>query len=79
MVFSHHQRAPLLPRLTPGQYRDPVCGMRTGEDGPIVTHDGETYYFYSAGCKRVFTNDPDNYSDVHPVAVPTGGLANDHD
>jgi hypothetical protein len=41
MVFSQHQRAPLLPRLTPGQYRDPVCGMRTDEDGPIVTHDGE--------------------------------------
>jgi uncharacterized membrane protein YraQ (UPF0718 family) len=63
----------------PGQYRDPVCGMRTDEDGPTVTHDGETYYFCSASCKRVFTDDPDDYADVHSVAAPTGGQAHDHD
>jgi uncharacterized membrane protein YraQ (UPF0718 family) len=63
----------------PGQYRDPVCGMRTDEDGPTVTHDGETYYFCSASCKRVFTNDPDDYTDVHPIVAPTGGQAHDHD
>ena len=63
----------------PGQYRDPVCGMRTDEDGPTVTHDDETYHFCSESCKRVFTNDPDGYSDVHPIASPTGGQAHDHD
>lgn len=63
----------------PGQYRDPVCGMRTDEDGPSTTHDGETYYFCSASCKRVFTDDPDDYADVHSVAAPTGGQAHDHD
>ena len=63
----------------PGQYRDPVCGMRTDKDGPTVTHDGKTYYSCSASCKRVFTNDPGGYFDVHPVAAPTGGQAHDHD
>jgi uncharacterized membrane protein YraQ (UPF0718 family)/YHS domain-containing protein len=63
----------------PGQYRDPVCGMRTGADGPSLTHDGETYYFCSESCKRVFTDDPDDYSDVHPVVSPTGRQAHDHD
>src|SRR6056297_3924695 len=34
----------------PGLYRDPVCGMRTDDSGPSVTHDGETYYFCSNRC-----------------------------
>lgn len=30
----------------PGQYRDPVCGMRTDDGGPAATHDGETDFLF---------------------------------
>ena len=63
----------------PGQYSDPVCGMRTDDDGPTATHDDEMYYFCSESCKRVFTDDPSNYADVRPAAAPTGGQSHDHD
>jgi uncharacterized membrane protein YraQ (UPF0718 family) len=51
----------------PGQYRDPVCGMRTDDDGPSVTHDGEAYYFCSKACKRAFEDDPSAFeaADSH--------------
>jgi YHS domain-containing protein len=62
----------------PGQYSDPVCGMRTDDDGPTATHDDEMYYFCSESCKRVFTDDPSNYADVRPAAAPTGGQSHDH-
>jgi uncharacterized membrane protein YraQ (UPF0718 family) len=51
----------------PGQYRDPVCGMRTDDEGPSVTHDGETYYFCSHSCKRVFEKMPTEFATVDPV------------
>lgn len=38
----------------PGEYRDPVCGMRSDADGPSAAHDGTTYYFCSTTCKRSF-------------------------
>ncbi|EMA56115.1 permease [Halococcus thailandensis] len=63
----------------PDQYRDPVCGMQTDEDDPTATYDDETYHFCSASCKRVFENNPDDYTDVQPVATQTGGQAHDHD
>jgi uncharacterized membrane protein YraQ (UPF0718 family) len=57
----------------PGQYRDPVCGMRTDEEGPSVTYDGETYYFCSNTCKRLFERRPTKYShrgpDVHTAGM----------
>jgi len=52
----------------PGQYRDPVCGMRTAEDGPTATHDGETYHFCSRHCKRAFEETPEDFATVEPVA-----------
>ncbi len=35
--------------------RDPNCGMAIeGERGHALTHEGQTYYFCSAGCRREF-------------------------
>ena len=57
----------------PGKYRDPVCGMRTDEDGPSVSYDGETYYFCSKSCKRSFEQHPTNFSHIHPT-IQQGGM-----
>ncbi len=62
----------------PGQYRDPVCGMRTDDSGPSITHDGETYYFCSERCKQSFDEHPTEFSDQHPL-VSEGGGADSHD
>ncbi|QGX93364.1 YHS domain-containing protein (plasmid) [Haloplanus rallus] len=59
----------------PGQYRDPVCGMRTDDSEPSATHDGETYYFCSQTCKETFEKDPDEFAHQHPEA----GASQDHD
>jgi xanthine dehydrogenase accessory factor len=39
---------------------DPVCGMTVTADasGRPLAHDGVTYYFCSAGCRRAFEQDP---------------------
>jgi xanthine dehydrogenase accessory factor len=39
---------------------DPVCGMTVAADssGRPLTHDGQTYYFCSARCRREFESDP---------------------
>ncbi|WP_262174591.1 permease [Haloarcula laminariae] len=62
----------------PGQYRDPVCGMRTDDSGPSLSHDGETYYFCSERCKQSFEEHPTDFSDKHPH-VSEGGGAGSHD
>ncbi|OLZ42482.1 metal ion permease [Natrinema saccharevitans] len=61
----------------PGQYRDPVCGMRTDDDGPSATHDGETYYFCSTTCKRAFEDAPADFA-AHPPRVSDDGSSHDH-
>jgi len=42
---------------------DPVCGMTVtaARSGKPLEHDGSTYYFCSAGCRRAFENDPAAY------------------
>jgi xanthine dehydrogenase accessory factor len=42
---------------------DPVCGMTVmpGASGLPFEHDGRTYYFCCAGCRRSFEQDPDAY------------------
>jgi YHS domain-containing protein len=45
----------------PGQYRDPVCGMRV--DDPNTSYEGTTYYFCSNVCKRAFADDPNAFAD----------------
>ncbi|WP_136718372.1 permease [Halorientalis salina] len=62
----------------PGQYRDPVCGMRTDDSGPSSTHDDETYYFCSNRCKEAFQKRPSDFSDKHPQASGAG-TAGGHD
>ncbi len=51
----------------PGQYRDPVCGMRTDDSSPTLTYDGETYYFCSGTCRRTFQQTPEEYAHEHPL------------
>ncbi|WP_226004716.1 permease [Natrinema salinisoli] len=61
----------------PGQYRDPVCGMRTDDDGPTATHDGETYHFCSSTCKRTFEDAPDDFAE-HPPRISDADSSHDH-
>jgi len=62
----------------PGQYRDPVCGMRTDDSGPRLTHEGKTYYFCSQRCKQSFESHPTEFTDQHP-RVSEGGASQSHD
>jgi xanthine dehydrogenase accessory factor len=44
---------------------DPVCGMTVNiaqGGGLPLEHDGTTYYFCCAGCRRAFENDPAAYA-----------------
>jgi xanthine dehydrogenase accessory factor len=43
---------------------DPVCGMTVmpGASGLPFEHDGRTYYFCCAGCRRSFEQDPAAYT-----------------
>ena len=45
--------------------KDPVCGMdvdpRTAKH--TVEHDGRSFYFCGAGCKKAFTDDPAHFLD----------------
>ena len=44
-------------------HRDPVCEMNVEDDTPHQTeHNGERYYFCSAGCKEAFENAPQQYT-----------------
>ena len=49
--------------LQPAEAVDPVCGMTVmpGASALPVEHDGRTYYFCCAGCRRSFEQDPDAY------------------
>jgi xanthine dehydrogenase accessory factor len=42
---------------------DPVCGMSVMPNASAITaeHDGTTYYFCCAGCRRAFSENPDAY------------------
>ncbi|NKE35511.1 YHS domain-containing protein [Natronococcus sp. JC468] len=59
----------------PGEYRDPVCGMRTDEGDPSVTYDDDTYHFCSETCKRTFEKTPDEFARIDPN---TSGAHNNH-
>jgi xanthine dehydrogenase accessory factor len=49
--------------LPPRESTDPVCGMTVTADASSypLEHDGETYYFCCAGCRRSFQEDPAAY------------------
>lgn len=44
--------------------KDPVCGMAVEEDSAAGSsqHQGTTYYFCSAGCKKEFDSNPSAYT-----------------
>jgi xanthine dehydrogenase accessory factor len=50
-----------------GEAVDPVCGMTvdTSQGGLPLEHDGTTYYFCGAGCRRTFENDPAAFTRHH--------------
>jgi xanthine dehydrogenase accessory factor len=50
-------------QATPAEATDPVCGMTVavGESSYPLVHDGVTYYFCRAGCRRAFEADPAAY------------------
>jgi Cu+-exporting ATPase len=61
-----------------GQVKDPVCGMKVDPATAKyrAEHQGETYFFCSAGCKAKFEADPARYlspraSDPDPAAAGT--------
>ncbi|WP_128905644.1 permease [Halorubrum amylolyticum] len=58
----------------PGQYRDPVCGMRTDDEAPSASHEGTTYYFCAETCKRTFEGDPTEFADQSLLVT-----SHDHD
>ena len=47
----------------PRASRDPVCGMTVTADASSypLEHDGQTYYFCCAGCRRSFQENPAEY------------------
>ncbi|MCQ4334217.1 permease [Natronomonas sp. F2-12] len=56
----------------PGQYRDPVCGMRTDDSEPSTTYGDETYYFCSDYCKQTFEGEPERFADSSPMVDAHG-------
>lgn len=43
---------------------DPVCRMQVDEKAPSggkAQHNGQTYYFCAAGCRKSFEKDPEKY------------------
>jgi xanthine dehydrogenase accessory factor len=49
---------------SPGEATDPVCGMTVPASAASrpLAHDGVTYYFCCAGCRREFEKDPAAYA-----------------
>jgi xanthine dehydrogenase accessory factor len=61
--------APAISGLTqaapsPAEATDPVCGMAVpaSATGSPLAHEGVTYYFCGAGCRREFEQDPHRYA-----------------
>jgi xanthine dehydrogenase accessory factor len=56
--------APPAVAAAPAEAADPVCGMTVtaSPDRRPLSHDGTTYYFCSAGCRRAFEAEPAAYA-----------------
>ena len=66
----------LAPKAEP-QLVDPVCGMKvTAESKHRHEHEGETYYFCSAGCRTKFAADPAKHlgPKVEEAPAPAGTI-----
>jgi len=56
---------------------DPACGVTVDPAmaAETVDHDGQTYYFCSAGCRDHFVSDPaGTIQDPHPHLITAGGM-----
>ena len=52
------------------QLTDPVCGMEVTEQSPnLISYQGQSIYFCSAGCKAKFAANPAHYSRPGGAAV----------
>jgi YHS domain-containing protein len=65
----------------PAKLIDPVCGMTvdvaTAEDaGLLLEHEGRTWAFCRAGCRRAFVEDPASYTAKAESAgaIPRGDV-----
>ena len=64
--------------VRPEKLIDPVCGMTVSvaqaeRAGLLLEHDGRTYAFCRAGCRRAFVEDPAQYvarAEAEAAAVP---------
>ncbi len=50
-------------------HTDPVCGMKVDDQNAAAqsTHQGNTYYFCSQGCKKKFDENPEQYASKEVV------------
>ena len=68
----------MLPILQakPAGVRDPVCGMTVDPQraAGTVVHQGQTYYFCSAGCAAKFQSGPEKYLDPRPIPPVAAGV-----
>ncbi|MGB9430111.1 MAG: heavy metal translocating P-type ATPase [Gammaproteobacteria bacterium] len=54
---------PVVAGSVRNELHDPVCGMHVQADSPYhAEHQGQTYYFCSAGCREKFLKSPQTYA-----------------
>ena len=75
IVMAQHEPTPtqrtprtMRTRMPAHGVKDPVCGMTVDPHTAKHrhTHDGQPYYFCSAGCREKFVADPAQYLEPEP-------------
>jgi Cu+-exporting ATPase len=69
---GHDHAAPAADAASNKTATDPVCGMKVDPHTAKHrhTHQGQPYYFCSAGCRTKFIDDPAKYLGDRPAAAP---------
>jgi Cu+-exporting ATPase len=69
---GHEHAAPAADADSNKTATDPVCGMKVDPHTAKHrhTHQGQPYYFCSAGCRTKFIDDPAKYLGDRPAAAP---------
>ncbi|MDB5599305.1 MAG: silP [Xanthobacteraceae bacterium] len=69
---GHDHAAPAADAASNKTATDPVCGMKVDPHTAKHrhTHQGQPYYFCSAGCRTKFIDDPAKYLGDKPTAAP---------
>lgn len=63
VAWRHTQGPPATPPAERAEVVDPVCGMTVdAERAETTLHEGERFWFCSAGCRRRFEADPSIYA-----------------